>query len=497
MQTVSTTLTNQRSTYAVTERAHGNNPAWALLRRVLWAVALVLPALGASAGVYFTSLYSFAGTNDGANPYCALAPGDDGNLYGTTSSGGAYNLGTVFRISPAGALSCLHSFNGTDGAAPFAALVRGKDGNLYGTTYAGGAGHAGTIFQFQTNSTLTTLFSFPGTNDAYQGSYPGAALVQAPDGSLWSTAGYGGLTNASYGGNGYGTVFQLATNGTLAVPVVFANTNGAYPASGLVLGQDGNFYGTATWGGQGITSSFQGYGTIFKLTPGGEFTNIYMFSGFEDGGFIYGRLTQGRDGYLYGAALGGGALGYGTLFKVSTNGSFVPLHTFSYYDSSSPYGGLIEGSDGNFYGTTYGYFFNSGYGSVFRVTPDGTFTNLLFFNKTNGAYPVAALVQGADGNFYGTTSAGGTNGLGTVFKLSVPLPPVIRSLTLTNGTVTLTWSSVAGQTYRPQYTDDLTQTNWSFFAKPAVADGGVMTATDSQGSTPSAHRYYRVVLQQP
>ncbi len=475
----------------MTEPVRGRKPVSALLMRLLWAAALVLPAPGASAGVIFTSLYSFTGTNDGASPYAGLVQGSDGNLYGTTSSGGTNNLGTVFRISN-GVLTCLYSFNGTNGTAPYAALVLGKDGNLYGTTYAGGVSDLGTIFQITTNGTLTTLFSFTGTNDPYQGANPAAALVPATDGSFYGTAEYGGLTNASYYGRGYGTVFQLTTNGTIAVPAVFGNTNGAYPAGGLLLGQDGNFYGTTTWGGQGITAILPGWGTVFKMSPDGTLTNIYLFTGFDDGGFIYAGLVQGRDGYLYGAAFSGGS-DYGTLFKVSTNGSFILLHTFSYFDSGSPYGGMTEGSDGNFYGTTYGAY--AGFGSVFSVTPGGAFTNLFFFNNTNGSHPVGVLVQGADGNFYGTTSEGGANGLGTVFQLSVPLRPVIQALTLTNGTVTLTWSAVAGQTYRVQYSDDLTQTNWTFLSKPSVANSGVMTATDFSGIPSSGHRSYRVVLE--
>jgi uncharacterized repeat protein (TIGR03803 family) len=465
--------------------------------RLLWATVLVQPAFGASAGVVFTSLYSFTGANDGANPYAGLVQGRDGNLYGTTSSGGANNLGTVFKISN-GVLTRLYSFDGTNGAAPYAALVQGTDGNLYGTTYAGGANDLGTIFQFTTNGTLTTLFSFTGTDDPYQGANPGAALVPAPDGSFYSTAEYGGVTNASFdgqrfNGHGYGTVFQFTTNGAVTVPVEFANTNGAYPAGGLVLGHDGSFYGTTTWGGRGITGIFPGYGTVFKVTPDGTFTNIYLFTGFDDGGFIYAGLVQGRDGYLYGAAFSGGSASYGTLFKISTNGSYVPLHTFIRSDSGSPYGGMTEGSDGSFYGTTYGAY--AGFGSIFSVTPGGAFTNLFFFNNTNGSHPVGVLVQAADGNFYGTTSEGGAKGLGTVFRLSVPLPPVIKTLTLTNGTVTLTWSAVAGQAYRAQFSDDLTQTNWTFLTKPTVANSGVVTATDSDGVTSSARRFYRVILE--
>src|SRR5208283_4573700 len=139
-------------------------PVLALLMRLLWAGALMLPAFGTRAGVVFTNLHSFTGTNDGANPYAGLVQGSDGNLYGTASSGGLNNLGTLFKIGTNGALTHLFSFNGTNGAAPYAALVRGADGNLYGTTYAGGASNLGTIFQFSTNGTLTSLFSFTGTN---------------------------------------------------------------------------------------------------------------------------------------------------------------------------------------------------------------------------------------------------------------------------------------------------------------------------------------------
>ena len=224
-------------------------------------------------------------------------------------------------------------------------------------------------------------------------------------------------------GAGYGTIFQLTTNGTVVVPVFLGYTNGAYPSGGLVLGQDGSFYGTTLCGGRGINSVFPGYGTVFKMSPDGTFTNIYLFSGFSDGGFIYAGLVQGNDGCLYGGAFNGGSQGFGTLFKVSTNGAFVPLHTFTIFESGAPYGGLTEGSDGNFYGTTYGAF---GYGTVFKLTPGGAFTNLVAFSSANGARPDGVLLQGPDGDFYGTTSQGGANGLGTIFRLSIPMPAVSK-----------------------------------------------------------------------
>jgi uncharacterized repeat protein (TIGR03803 family) len=465
-----------------------------LILSVMW---LVVP--GARAGVVFTTLVSFTGTSGvypGANPYAGLALGSDGNFYGTTTSGGANNYGTIFQLTPGGAFTSLLSFNGTNGATPYAAPVQGSDGNFYGTTFTGGVSNWGTIYQITTNGTFTNLFSFTGTNNPYLGANPGAALVPAGDGSFYGTADYGGdSTNVIpiISGAGYGTIFQLTTNGTVVVPVFLDYTNGAHPSGGLVLGQDGSFYGTTTCGGRGISSTFPGFGTVFKMTPDGTFTNLYLFNGSSDGGFIYAGLVQGGDGNLYGAAFSGGQ-GYGTLFKVSTNGSFTLLHTFTFFENGSPYGGLTEGSDGNFYGTTYGTYT---YGGVFKLTPGGAFTNLVSFTGTGGAYPGVrpdgVLVQGPDGNFYGTTSQGGANGWGTIFRLSIPMPAVFKAITLTNGTATLTWSAVVGQTYQLQYSTNLAQPDWNNLGKLVVAPNGAMTTTDANAAG-SPQRFYRVVL---
>ena len=463
-----------------------------LILSVIW---LVVP--DAWGGIAFTTLVSFTGTNGiypGANPYAGLALGSDGNFYGTTSSGGTNNHGTIFQLTPGGAFTSLLSFNGANGATPYAALVQGADGSFYGTTFIGGVSNWGTIFLITTNGMFTNLFSFTGANNPCLGANPGAALVQADDGSFYGTADFGGASmNVVPGisGAGYGTIFQLTTNSTVVVPVFLGYTNGAYPSGGLVLGKDGNFYGTTMCGGRGISSTFSVFGTVFKLSPDGTFTNLYLFSGGGDGGFIYAGLVQGKDGNLYGAAFGGGSQDYGTLFKVSTNGSFTLLYTFTFFDSGSPYGGLTKGSDGNFYGTTYGAY--AGYGSVFLLTPGGAFTNLFFFNNASGSHPDGVLAQGPDGNFYGTTSQGGANGWGTIFRLSVPMPAVFTAITQTNGTVTLTWKAVVGQTYQVQYSTNPAQANWNILGKPIVAPYGTMTTTDS-GTADSPQRFYRVAL---
>jgi len=456
------------------------------------AMALLTPC--ADGGLAFTTLVSFSGAegeHPGADPDGALVLGPDGNFYGTTFEGGSSNLGTIFRLAPDGAFKSLFSFNGANGANPKAGLTLTATGDFHGTTFAGGVSNWGTVFRFTTKGVLTSLSSFTGTNTPQLGANPAGALIQAWDGSFYGTATYGGLTNKSYEGFGYGTIFRLATDETVTAPFLFGNTNGARPSSPLVLGKDGCLYGTTAWGGLNIIgTAFPGFGTAFKITPDGTLTNIYAFSGGNDGGFIYAGLVQGRDGYLYGAAFNGGLSGYGTLFKISTNGAFTLLHTFNIFDSGSPYAGMIEGTDGNFYGTTYGAF--SGLGSVFRITPAGQFATLVGFNGSSGARPDTTLLQGPDGNFYGTTSQGGANGFGTVFRLSVPLPPVIKTIARTNDAILLTWTAVAGQTYQLQYSTNLAQTNWNVLGGSVIATNGVMSATDPLGSDPQ--RLYRVAL---
>jgi uncharacterized repeat protein (TIGR03803 family) len=320
---------------------------------------------------------------------------------------------------------------------------------------------------------------------------PASALVPDGNGGFCGTADYGGAyTNAFQTGYGYGTVFEIAADGSVTVPFGFNKTNGAYPASGLVRGKDGNFYGTTTWGGS-ISGLFPaGSGTVFRLNPDGTFTNIYKFTGFSDGGYIYAGLVQGNDGWFYGAAFQGGSSGWGTLFKVSVNGDYTLLHTFGSSEPNTPYAGLMQASDGNFFGTTYG-FYASGAGSVYKLTPGGNFSNLVFF--ASGSYPAGILVQGPDNNFYGTTSGGPTSGLGTIFRVSVPMPAVFKATAVTNGAATFTWSAVSGQTYQLQYSTYLTTTNWNILGKLIIPTNGVITTTDPTAAG-SAQRFYRVVL---
>jgi uncharacterized repeat protein (TIGR03803 family) len=445
-----TMLNNGSKTRTMTGPVPGRKPVLALIMRLVWAAVLVLPAFGAQAGVVLTTLHSFSG-NDGAYPAAGLVQGSDGIFYGTTINGGTNGYGTVFKISTNGALTSLYSFTGTnDGASPWAGLVQGNDGNFYGTTRFGGTNNSGTVFQISSNGVLTSLYSFTGGTD---GESPNG-LVQGSDGNFYgTTAG----TNSSYpfggsGTNGWGTVFQITTNGALTTVYAFRPYypyfEGANPAAGLVQASDGNFYGTTQYGGG------SGYGTVFQITTNGMLTTLYSFGGSRpyDAEAPVAGLVQGSDGNLYGTTFAGGRLapsGYGTMFRVSTNGTYDTSYTSLYVfgggaDGRSPEAGLVQASDGNFYGTThYGGYHNPGYGTVFEVGTNGALTTLYAFTggTNDGANSSAGLVQGRDGSFYGTSQRGGTNNLGTVFRMILmPGPPQLNL----SPSETLTWPTYPG-----------------------------------------------------
>ncbi len=381
-----------------------------------------------------TTLYNFIGNGvDGVHPQAGLVQGRDGNFYGTTASGGGRGYGTVFRATPAGVLTTLHSFtNGTDGADPRGALVQGRDGNFYGTTHSGGSSYYyGTVFQITPDGVLTTLHGF--TETGTDGAEPTAGLVQGLDGTLYGTTRNGGSNNL-------GTVFSITSTGEYTTLHNFTGrgADGMYPEAGLLQGSDGNFYGTTANGG----GSSSGYGTVFRITPAGDHTTLHSFTGIGlDGQGPYAGLIQGSDGNFYGTTVSGGVESAGTIFQITPAGLYHPLYSFTGTGGAAPYAGLIQGSDGNLYGTTeYGGSGNSNTGTVFQVTLAGVHTILHDFTNTgtNGAYPNTGLIRGSDGNFYGTTPGGGSSSQGTIYKLTAPALP---SATLVATTPTVTAGS--------------------------------------------------------
>jgi uncharacterized repeat protein (TIGR03803 family) len=237
-------------------------------------------------------LHSFGSNEDGIRPYAPLIQANDGNFYGTTYMGGKFNGGIVFKVSPTGEYATLHSF--PNGATPLGALVQGRDGFLYGSTSAGGAFGLGTIFRMSLNGKTKTLHTFDG--QAGDGCMPTSELVEDAKGYFWGTAMCGTKTS--------GQVFKINAKGKFIVVHNFRPTEGGGTGNGLILADDGAFYGT--WYG---TNSGAG-GTVFKTLPNGKTTILHTFEPNEgEGASPVGKLTVGQDGLLYGVTISG----YGNL----------------------------------------------------------------------------------------------------------------------------------------------------------------------------------------
>jgi len=338
---------------------------------------------------------------------------------------------------PAQTFTTLHSFDGTDGSEPVAGFVQGADGNLYGTTEIGGANNTGTIFKITPSGTLTTLYGFGTCFPCVYGANPTAGLVQASNGDFYGTTSQGGTNGDD------GTIFKITAGGTLTTLYNFCSQTGCIdgenPVAGLVqAATNGDFFGTTQTGGAGHN------GTVFKITPSGTLTTLYSFC-FQgeqtctDGYFPVAGLVQATNGDFYGTNDSGGVGRGGTIFKITANGPLTTLYSFcsksACADGWNPIAGLVQATDGDFYGTTTRGGANNG-GTVFKITPSGALTTIYSFCSqstpdqcADGAYPEAGLIQATNGDFYGTTWGGGSNGnYGTVFSLSVGLGPFVKAL---------------------------------------------------------------------
>ncbi|HKN71122.1 MAG TPA: choice-of-anchor tandem repeat GloVer-containing protein [Terriglobales bacterium] len=393
-------------------------PAW------FGVVCLLLAATAASSATdTFTTRVNFNSTN-GASPYYgSLVQGTDGDLYGTTQSGGTSHAGTIFKMTPSGTLTTIYNFAITDGAYPVAGLVLANNGKFfYGTTEFGGdlsctAGvGCGTVFKIDSAGTLTTLVTLHGSG-VPGGAFPTGALVEGTDGEFYGTT--LGTTNG-FSSGGFGSVFKITSVGTLTVLHTFHGSDGEYPAAGLIQGTDGKFYGTTEEGGA------HGDGTVFQITSAGTLKRLYSFAG-TDGKHPYAALVQAADGNFYGTTKEGGANGLGTVFQITSAGTLTTLYSFAGTDGEYPYAPLVQGTDGNFYGTTYKGG-NDHLGTIFEITSGGTLTTLHNFVGPDGAYLYGGLVQRTAGGFYGMTNGGGSTGAGTVFSLAIGLGPFVKTL---------------------------------------------------------------------
>ncbi|HEY2713854.1 MAG TPA: choice-of-anchor tandem repeat GloVer-containing protein [Chthoniobacterales bacterium] len=393
----------------------------------LIAITVAVPRLACAEAVE-TTLASFNGDN-GSYPTTGLVLASDGNFYGTTPSGGSTTVnpptrGVAYRITPSGTLTPLVGFTGAvTGEQPLAALIQGSDGNLYGTTAGGFDSLYGTVFKLTLDGTLTTLFVFTydSTTDTFpDGNAPEAALVEGPDGNLYGTTAGGGRQNG--GSSALGTIFKMSPAGDLlgSFPVYgFADIS--IPNAPLLLGPDGAFYSTAYQSGGGL-----GSGAVYQFSAAGVVTVLHGFNDTPDGNVPNGGLVLGSDGNFYGTTQFGGTSHLGTAYRISPEGTYEELLSFDGSNGAQPLGQMIKATDGNFYGTTVG---GGSYsqGTVFQLTPAGALTTVYDFTysqsgDTDGAQPKGTLVQGADGRLYGTSQDGGLYNMGAVFALDLGLP---------------------------------------------------------------------------
>jgi uncharacterized repeat protein (TIGR03803 family) len=415
---------------------------------------LVLVVFGAATLNLSAQTFTVTANFDGGarNPEAALIEGLDAFLYGTSFAGGMIGpcssqsgCGTVYTVG-GGFATTLYSFcaiqgtqgDCTDGSIPISALVQASNGNLYGTTQGGnsysqdpcGAYGCGTVFEFglgKNTGPLTTLHTFSYTD----GGVPTSGLVQAKNGNLYGTTTEGG-TNGNYG-----TVFKMTLAGKLTTIYNFcaqANcADGYLPSGPLVQGTDGNFYGEAEEGGANKNA-----GTIFKISLQGRLTTLYSFcakANCADGGAPIGGLIQATDGNFYGTTVGGGAHKEGTVFRITPAGKLTTLYSFcglaNCTDGSQPSTGVIQATDGNFYGTTY-QGGTGDRGTIFQITPAGKFTSLYNFcsqsDCDDGGYPMAGLLQDTTGVLDGVTSTGGVYGFGTAYNISLGLSPFVIAI---------------------------------------------------------------------
>ena len=524
---------------------------WVRTALLTLAVCVAYAAVGgrraaAQSAATESTLYAFCaqGTTtcpDGSDPYGGLILASDGNFYGTTVGGGSNGNGTFFKITPSGTLTTLYNFCAsgcTIGGQPETHLVEGSDGNFYGTS-SGGTYNGGVVYRITPSGQVTALYNFCSQTSCADGNRPMGSLVLGKDGNFYGVTYDGGNeTNVNTGG---GTIFKISPSGQLTTIYSFCSQatcpDGYGPIGTLVQGSDGDFYGMTAYGGANsppTSNTANGGGTIFKITPSGQLTTLYSFcSNYNaqtgictDGSLDYPSshdgLIEGNDGNLYGTTFYGGN-GSGTIFRITPSGTYTVLHDFCSLkncpDGSLPMDSLLQGSDGNFYGVTWygGTFYYTGYtaGIAYQMTPSGAFTVLHQFCSqggsacTDGAMPQSTLVQGNNGDLYGPTPFGGIvnsgGGSGGILydlslnpALSAPVQLSFSSGQLNLGnSATLSWKVLNGASTTMQQCYAFVQNNatgagtWTGLQTGTV-NGGVYSGSST--ITPTADGTYTYAL---
>ena len=397
--------------------------AAALAMAVAFTLAII--ATPAAQAQTFQVIHNFKSGTDGAYGYVGLTPDLAGNFYGTAWAGGAHGYGTVFELKPSGSswvFTTLYSFaGGNDGATPWGRVALAQDGTLYGTTAYGGQHGAGTVFHLTPPPTAlahywseTVIHHFTGTD----GEMPLGDLAFDASGNIFGTTFDGG-------DSGSGVVYELTPSaGGWTESVLYAaqdNGDGELPRGGVTFDRSGNLYGAFSYAGPYL------WGAVYQLSPSGSGwteQTVYGFTGRGDGGDPVGGLLLDSYGNLYGQTYYGGSGGGGTVFQLTPADGGWNLNTL--YGFSGPWGGglaekPVMDAAGNLYGTTYfdGKYLN---GSVFKLTASNggwTYTSLHdFTGNSAGGNPTCTLVFDAKGNLYGTTRHGGTYGSGVIFQIT-------------------------------------------------------------------------------
>jgi uncharacterized repeat protein (TIGR03803 family) len=353
-------------------------------------------------GATYTVLHTFlGGGGDGAGSGANVTLDDEGNIYGTTDFGGSHSDGVVFKLSPGGSQTVLHTFTGSDGANPDGGVILMPNGDLYGTTGGGGSGGNGVLFRLKANGKYKVLHNFS-SND---GSFLRGDLLRDKLGNFYGTALFGGV-------NGDGAVYKYGFDGSFTVLHAFNGADGEFPEHGVVSDAAGNLYGVTAFGGANDD------GSVFKITPDGTFSTVYSFTGGADGSFLYGGLDIDGDGNLYGSTGDGGANNSGTVFKLTPGATLTTLYNFTGgTDGGSPEGDMLLVGK-NLYSTAdEGGDPSCQCGTIYEVTSKGTLKVLHAFTGSDGS-GYSAGVTASHGTFYGTTQSGGTTSDGVAFSVT-------------------------------------------------------------------------------
>ena len=454
---------------------------------------MVAAATTAASAQTYKDLHNFGNGNDGVAPLGTLTQARGGSLWGTTQEGGTNDCtgsgslgGVVFRITPSGREIVFSNFSDALGCDPYSGLTLGLGGALFGAAFYGGGsgscgGGCGTIFKVSPRifGSLTGLFSFFNSYSG-PGGFPEAPPILGTDGSFY------GATYAFGRGFPWEWLYKVTPSGSLSV---LASIGSSAP---LLQGMDGNFYGTSNGGTSGD-------GLVFQMTPQGNLTTIFNFDGTHGASPNLGALIQDLDGNFYGATQAGGAYNDGVVFQLTPQGAITVLHNFgdpNYpHDGTSPYAGLVQATDGNFYGVTSSGG-TKGYGVIFQITPAGAYSLLYNFNGKHGANPESTPMQHTNGKIYGLTAGGGTHGAGVVYSFDMGLGPFV-SLVSTAGKVGST-AQILGQGFKGTTSVSFNGTAAKFtvvsdtFLKarvPAGATTGFVTVTTPGGQLTSNKQF--------